>query len=205
MSAFNETNQDILKTLVAREVAKNQTTVVNSLLESEVISWDDVDNSYNQKVKEDQYRYTINLDERGEFSATVYKIDENGNDVEELSIDTEEAEFLSSEGVNVKDATEVLDHYDIQYSVLLDSGDDVEYETDYDTPQDIYEWWLVTDFFADKLRDEDQPVLEALNCTWWGRTCSGQVIYADSVIMEIAKGMQILEGQKHSWAKRDIK
>ena len=50
---------------------------------------------------------------------------------------------------------------------------------------EVIEWWLVTPFLAEQLKDKDEVVIEDLNCYWWGRTCSGQAIYKDSVISRI--------------------
>lgn len=49
-------------------------------------------------------------------------------------------------------------------------------------PQAIYEWWLVTDWLAQKLKACGEPILTNAYGLWWGRTCSGQAIYLDSVI-----------------------
>lgn len=53
-------------------------------------------------------------------------------------------------------------------------------------PQEIYEWWLVSDWLADKLSQFEQPVLVTNYGTWWGRTCTGQAIKLDYVIQKIA-------------------
>ena len=53
--------------------------------------------------------------------------------------------------------------------------------------EDILEWWLVTAPFARMLKTEGEYIIEALDCYWWGRTCSGQAIYLDSVISDIAR------------------
>lgn len=41
------------------------------------------------------------------------------------------------------------------------------------SPQDIFEWWLVSDWLDDKLREFEQPVLTTEYGDWWGRTCTG--------------------------------
>lgn len=66
-------------------------------------------------------------------------------------------------------------------------------------PQDILEWWIVTEYLYKQLLDKGEPVLEWGNNYYWGRTCSGQSIMLDSVISYICKDMEILEGQKYSW------
>ena len=55
------------------------------------------------------------------------------------------------------------------------------------TDEEVLEWWLITPFFANCLRRENEVVISDLNCNWWGRTVSGQAIHVDSVISDIAK------------------
>lgn len=53
------------------------------------------------------------------------------------------------------------------------------------------EHWLVTDWLAEKLRDHGESVadLESLGLTVWARCTSGQAIYADYVLQQIAAGI----------------
>jgi hypothetical protein len=77
---------------------------------------------------------------------------------------------------------------------------DSEFDEEPDTePQEIYEWWLVSNWLADKLREHNQPILDNDYDIWWGRTCTGQAILLDSVISDICEEMEILEGQKYEW------
>ena len=52
---------------------------------------------------------------------------------------------------------------------------------------EIYSWYLITDWLADKLTTKGEPILNNEHGTWWGRTTFGQLIVADSVIHEIAE------------------
>lgn len=54
-------------------------------------------------------------------------------------------------------------------------------------PAEIFEWWIVSDWLADKLEVHGEPILKSDYGTWWGRTCSGQAISMDSVIEDIYK------------------
>jgi hypothetical protein len=56
-------------------------------------------------------------------------------------------------------------------------------------PQEIFEWWLVTDWLADKLSAIGEPVLRSDYGTWWGRTCTGQSIMLDGTLQKIAKSL----------------
>ena len=51
--------------------------------------------------------------------------------------------------------------------------------------QEIFEWWVVSDWLAKKLREVGEPILENDYGTWWGRTCTGQAILLDGVIENI--------------------
>ena len=55
-------------------------------------------------------------------------------------------------------------------------------------PQEILEWWPVSDWMKDKLLEKGEPILNYQDYNYfWGRTCSGQAICLDHVIQTIAK------------------
>lgn len=54
-----------------------------------------------------------------------------------------------------------------------------------DNMQEIYEWWLVSEWLYNMLKKESQPVLNIFGCYYWGRTCTGQAIYMDYLIEKI--------------------
>ena len=64
-------------------------------------------------------------------------------------------------------------------------------------PQEVYEWWIVSNWMMEKLRARGEVVIPHLNI--WGRTCTGQAILLDGVVSRICKEMGILDGQEHSW------
>ena len=68
-------------------------------------------------------------------------------------------------------------------------------------PSEIYEWYFVTEFLARKLLEHGEAVIME-NHNIWGRCCTGQAIYMDSVFEKIAEEMGILEGQPNSWAEK---
>ena len=51
---------------------------------------------------------------------------------------------------------------------------------------EVFEWWLVTPFMADMLKNNGEVILAAYDCYWWGRQTSGQGLYMDWVIQEIS-------------------
>jgi hypothetical protein len=59
--------------------------------------------------------------------------------------------------------------------------------------QEIYEWWVVSEWLREKLRDKGHPILENDYGAWWGRRTTGQAIKMDGSIREIAK--ELLESE----------
>ena len=52
---------------------------------------------------------------------------------------------------------------------------------------EVYEYWLITSWLGEKLKEQGELVTEFLNLVIWGRQTTGQAIYADGVIGRIAK------------------
>ena len=55
-----------------------------------------------------------------------------------------------------------------------------------DREEEVFEWWLVSPYLARELKEQGEIIINALDCYWWGRTTSGQVLYMDAVIRKIA-------------------
>lgn len=51
---------------------------------------------------------------------------------------------------------------------------------------EIYEWYLVSDWFLDKLKEINEPYIDNDYGEYWGRTCTGQSIYLDYPIQKLA-------------------
>ena len=56
----------------------------------------------------------------------------------------------------------------------------------FDENSEIMEWWLVTPYMAELLKEKGEVILSDYDCCWWGRQTSGQALYMDGVIQEIA-------------------
>lgn len=69
-------------------------------------------------------------------------------------------------------------------------------------PQEIFEWWIVSEYLYNKLKEKGESVLEWGNNYYWGRGTTGQAILLDYVISEICKDMKILQGQEYDWSKK---
>ena len=59
-----------------------------------------------------------------------------------------------------------------------------------DENSEIMEWWLVTPYMAELLKEKGEVILSDYDCYWWGRQTSGQALYMDGVIQEIAEHMR---------------
>lgn len=61
-----------------------------------------------------------------------------------------------------------------------------EFDIDfYDYPREAYEYWVVSDWMADELKERGYLVTEWMGLTIWGRQCTGQAILLDYVISSI--------------------
>ena len=52
---------------------------------------------------------------------------------------------------------------------------------------EVFEWWLVTPYMADPLKENGEVIFADYDCYWWGRQTSGQGLSMDWVIQEIAR------------------
>lgn len=65
--------------------------------------------------------------------------------------------------------------------------------------EEIYEWWAVSNWFGDKLREQGCVVINAWGKSYWGRTATGQSISLDGCVVGVARDMGILEGMEYEW------
>jgi len=70
-----------------------------------------------------------------------------------------------------------------------------------DDPIEVFEYWLVSEWFARKLVEQDELVLFDFLGMYnlWGRQTTGQAILLDHSIGKIAESINILEGQENEW------
>ena len=72
-------------------------------------------------------------------------------------------------------------------------------ETGESEMQEVYQWFIVSEYLANKLSEKGEPIIRDENI--WGRGTFGQAILLDYVITEICAEMEILQGQENSWEK----
>lgn len=59
-----------------------------------------------------------------------------------------------------------------------------------DEYDEVFEWWLVTPYMAELLKENGEVIFADYDCYWWGRQTSGQALYMDGVIQTIAGQIQ---------------
>ena len=63
---------------------------------------------------------------------------------------------------------------------------DIKNEDEWTEPE-IYEFWSVSDWLYNKLKEKGEIVFECLDFNVWGRQTTGQAIKLDDVIQKIAE------------------
>ena len=68
---------------------------------------------------------------------------------------------------------------------------------------EIASWYVVTDFLAKKLIEHGECVIKNEYASdYWGRCCGGQMCYMDGVFAHICEELEILDGQRYTWADK---
>lgn len=189
-------NQSIKGQFVSREVVTCQSLAVEYILKTTYDSNENYENApFNYDDIENQY-----IDNSEEIDELAIKIEELENTKEELEDKIIELE-REEQGENLKEITELVEKSDKirdEISTLEDKKDELEAEQE--DPQEVYEWWEVSSYLCNKLKEYGEVVIDHMNL--WGRCTTGQAILLDSIISQICYDMEILEGQEHSWADR---
>lgn len=186
-------NQDIKSKFVSREVYGNVTSMASYILNKSFedrnapFSWDDVENLYKYRVDN---IFTECEEEMSEDKFETYKeqIKERISDLEDFIYEYEASSDVDEDVLRTK--RNALD----KYNEHLSSLDDVEQEQ-----AEIYEYWLVSGWLCEKLREKGECVISSENI--WCRCTMGQAILLDHVISDICNDMNILEGQANDWSK----
>lgn len=87
--------------------------------------------------------------------------------------DEDSATLLAAVIANMDDET--IDGIDEWRDTVRDQSEAAE----------VYEWWEVGDWLAERLEREGEVVLRNGYGDWWGRCCTGQSVTLDRVIQEL--------------------
>lgn len=179
--------------LVQNEILTCQSMLVDDLLAKGVFNYEDIEPSYEiQAEMPDGRESPTDRDEAvGEAEEHITELSDKISEIEEaideLDIETDEETIEKLE--EEKSELESLLAEWITFQQGVERGD-------LDEPIEIFEWWVVTNWMARKLKQYGQPILDNGYDTWWGRTCTGQAIYMDYVIQCIAKDCYMSEEDK---------
>lgn len=177
MNYDSSKNQDIKRKFVEREVFSCVTMMTEYILSKGYedreapFCMDDVENIY--------------IDNSEEIEKLQEKKEELETKLEELQEQTDPAPAIE----------EQIEKLEKKISSIEDKIEELENEQT--EPQEVYEWWMCSDWLIGKLKDQGEPVL--VDEGIWGRTCTGQSILLDHVISVICEELEILEGQKNEW------
>jgi len=159
---------------VKNEILVNQSSLVEELLKKGVLNYEDIQNYYvypewsGTVVGDNLYFPGGNEEQKEKFLENFQRLVDESEDL------------LSKE--EISEAT-----HDRNVELIDEAKTEFESETEETNPQEIYEWWVITDWFKKQLLEEGEPILESDFETWWGRTTTGQSIEMDGVIEQIAK------------------
>ena len=184
-------NQDIKSKFVGREVFANVNSMVEYILNKSAedreapFSIDDVENFYSfPEWSKTVVGETLSFDggtenDKTEFEANFDRLIEES----EARLETGEISDLTHER-NVELIEEAREEFN-------------DLESD---PQDVYEWWIVSGWLCENLKEQGEVVISDQNI--WGRCTTGQAILLDGVISRICEDLQILEGQSNEWSRK---
>lgn len=196
--------------------AKNQ-SIVDKLIEREVFCCMTSEMEYMLK-KASEYDEDCPFDENDYIESLccrpVCSNCEEDDGFEEIShSDLEDDDFLKT-----PDGKYLCPVCDCEYDTLEEAKDCCSFEDDlyrcsncgevfseYDYDRldtkaaEVYEWWAVSKWFGQKLKEQGCVIIDSWGKSYWGRETTGQAISLDWCVIQIAADMEILEGMKYEW------
>ena len=71
----------------------------------------------------------------------------------------------------------ILDNQNLVIEELMKHDDSIwDSLQNFDENSEVLEWWLVTPYMAELLKEKGEVIFEDYDCFWWGRTTSGQAL-----------------------------
>ena len=195
-------NQRIKGKFIEREVYANVNTMVEYIIKK---GYEDPDAPFSM---DDITNLSINHDEEiEELEEKIEALEEQIEDLDEKQEEEQEEnqDLLDAEEISEftfdRNTAQIEEKYENMRIKLQKEIDEFQEEIDEleetnGDIQEVYEWWMVSSWFMDKLRDKGEAVIENENI--WGRCTTGQAILLDGIISEICYEMGILEGMENS-------
>lgn len=169
-------NRDILKcetTLIEALLAEGESVSYNSTSALSQFTYENIENYYNISPK---WLSDFTAEQQALFTKYNFRTMEDFSDF----MDADEG--VDSDGSSVE-----LDMAD--YPALEDIHHEWKYRDS--EAQEIFEWWSVTSWLAEKLLELGEPVLVNDYGQWWGRTCTGQNIILDGTFQKLAISLKV--------------
>lgn len=208
-------NQEIKRQFVNREIHACISNIINIGFEEageNFINFDEFTNlyCYNVELKTTGFYGELSETERGtetlELEARKEAAEDRRDDLEakrdDLDDEADEIEFNQYDTDAPEKIRRKIRAYDKAIEALEKLIDDID--EDLDTlenadpeMQEIYEYWLVSGYLADKLDALGHPIEPDYHI--WGRCTTGQAILLDYAIGKICADMEILNGQRYAW------
>lgn len=197
-------NQNIIDRLIDREVYCCMTSEMEYML-SRVYEGDE-DNPFDENdcIESLGYRPVCsNCGECDEFEEITHG-DLTAGDFQKTQNDTYLCPVCECEYDTIEEAKECCSYEDKLYRCSYCGKIFSEYEYDrLDTkPAEVFEWWAVSTWFGEKLKEQGCVVIDSWGKSYWGRETTGQSISLDWCIIQIAENMKILEGMENEWPAR---
>lgn len=186
------TNQQIKGEFVANHVYCNVNSLVEYCLSK---GFEDSNSPVNLDELENYYTFPEwSKDLQGE---TLYF---EGGTQEQKDSFLAEFERLIEESENLLESEKISELTHERNVELIEEAKE-EFENLESEPQEVFEWWAVSEYLFRQLRERGYVVIITGSCYVWGRTTTGQAILLDGIISRICADMEILDGQSNSWAK----
>lgn len=191
-------NQSIKGKFVNREVIENINLAVEDLIKAHQLDSDlgfDIYEHlqwYYTASDGEQYTQEEAEEKADELENEIFKID----DILERYVDIQDDENINSlTERSILNKLNKLEELKEQKEAFKDELENADFEE----ITEIYEYWSVSSWLADKLKEKGQIIINECGFCIWGRQTTGQAILLDYVISQICEDLEILEGQKNEW------
>ena len=90
----------------------------------------------------------------------------------------------------------ILDNQNLVIEELMKHDDSIwDSLQNFDENSEVLEWWLVTPYMAELLKENGEVIFADYDCYWWGRQVTGQPLTRDAVLRRLAKKMWVDYGE----------
>lgn len=185
-------NQEIKRKFVEREVFANVNLMADYILNKSV---EDPDAPFTLEDIENYYSYP---EWGGKVLGEELYFGGGSEDDKKTFLEEFDRLFLDSDDLLADgEISEVT--YEANEVAITEAKTEFEQAVEEPEPAEIFEWWIVSGWLCERLKGRGCTIIKDQNL--WGRQTTGQAILLDYVISQICADIEILEGQRNSWAK----